>query len=82
MADHAGGLNLSGDSEARGRNGWYTPTLVIRRKGSDGTVEEPKTGELRFDFYSKTIGRTAPVILALSPADRVALGHFLLEGDA
>lgn len=72
MADR---LELAGDSEARGRNGWYKPALVVRRPGA-------VTGELRFDFYSKIIGRTAPVILALSPADRVALARFLLEGTA
>lgn len=78
MADR---IELSGESELRGRNGWSKIALVVRRPGSEGTVENPIVGELRFDFFSKTIGNTAPVILALSPADRVALGRFLLDAS-
>ncbi len=64
-------LTLSGASDGRGRNGWFTPRRVSTWPASDG--------RRYVEIWSKATGDNPPILLTLTDADRLALAALLLE---
>ncbi|MGE3540237.1 MAG: DUF6295 family protein [Candidatus Tectimicrobiota bacterium] len=69
-------IPCTGQSEARGRNRWFRLAMVELTPSNHRGAEDTR---LCLDFYSRRRGRSAPVILRLTPADAVALAQAIQE---
>lgn len=63
-------VEITGDAWARGRNGKLTPKFITL---SGGAYDDKVTARV----FSKTIGGTAPIILALQPPDCISVAESL-----
>lgn len=64
-------LRFGGTSDARGRNNWF-------RLWSAEVYTTIPEGMVTIDLFSIRKGRTAPIILRLTPADATTLARELL----
>jgi hypothetical protein len=60
---------LSGKSEARGRNGWFKPAKFQSWSALGGQTNTDFGGPILFEVWSKQEGRMAPIIMWLTIED-------------